>query len=167
MAVPAAPTPPDSTPDTNPATAATPTCGIPLPENEIPATNCHPTAITDLTDAAPDCPALPHVSERQWQAGAGQPTKEETAELFDTAPEPEPQSAHDQIRTRLEQAAALLAADEPDRTVRELLHGLSGWMRRSVRSGIDRMIQARQSERMSIDEALQITLAKLAAGGAP
>jgi len=167
VAVPAAPTPPDSTPDTVPATADNPVFRVPMPENGIPATNCHPTAMTDPTDAAPDCPALPHVSERQWQAGAGQPTEHETEERCAEAPEPEPRSAHDQIRTRLEQAAALLEAGEPDRTVRELLHGLSGWMRRSVRSGIDRMIQARQSGRMSIDDALQIALAKLAAGGAP
>jgi hypothetical protein len=90
-----------------------------------------------------------------------------TEHLADQPAAHDPPPTIDQIRTRLEQAAALLEAGEPDRTVRELLHGLSGWMRRSVRSGIDRMIQARQSGRMSIDEALQITLAKLAAGGAP
>jgi|GEM_PF-5062613 len=160
------PGPEHSPPDAVPATAATPPDGVLMPQNGITAGNCHPTAMPDLTDAAPDCPDLPHVSERQWQAGAGQPTGEETAELFDTAPEPPPRSDHDQVRHRLEQAAALLEAGEPDRTVRAVLTGLSGWMRRSVRSGIDRMIQARQSGRMPIDEALQIALAKLAEGGA-
>jgi hypothetical protein len=46
------------------------------------------------------------------------------------------------------------------------LNGLSGWLKRIVRSGIDRMIQARCSGRMSIDEALRISLDNLQAGGA-
>jgi hypothetical protein len=47
------------------------------------------------------------------------------------------------------------------------MHGLSGWLKRIVRSGIDRMIQAQRSGQMSVDEALRLSLDKLQAGGAP
>jgi hypothetical protein len=40
-------------------------------------------------------------------------------------------------------------------------------LKRIVRSGIDRMIQARHSGQMSIDEALRLSLARLEAGGTP
>jgi hypothetical protein len=47
------------------------------------------------------------------------------------------------------------------------MNGLSGWLKKIVRSGIDRMIQARRSGQMSIDEALRLSLDKLQTGGAP
>jgi hypothetical protein len=72
-----------------------------------------------------------------------------------------------QAQERLEQAAQLLNDGADDATVRTVLHGLSGWLKRIVRSGIDRMIQARHSGQTSVDEALRVSLDKLQAGGAP
>jgi hypothetical protein len=71
------------------------------------------------------------------------------------------------VRLLHDLGTALLTAGEPDTVARSLLNGLTGWLKRIVRSGIDRMIQARHSGQMSIDEALRLSLARLEAGGTP
>jgi hypothetical protein len=150
---------PDAVFDTAPDTDDTTASGITEPESAITDTHCHSTDNTSLSPAELPLTDLPPASERQWQSVQGQPTETPT-------PNPEPLPLIDQARKRLEQAAALLNAGESDSTARSLLNGLSGWLKRIVRSGIDRMIQARCSGRMSIDEALRISLDNLQAGGA-
>jgi hypothetical protein len=146
----------DTTPDTDDSAAS----GITEANSDITDTHCHSTDNTPLSPAELPLTDLPPASERQWQSVQGQPSKTQT-------PNSEPHPLIDQARTRLEQAAALLNAGESDSTARSLLNGLSGWLKKIVRSGIDRMIQARRSGQMSIDEALRLSLDKLQTGGAP
>ncbi|NJK82125.1 MAG: hypothetical protein HC914_20625 [Chloroflexaceae bacterium] len=150
----------DAVGDTVPDTDDTAVSAITEPKREITDIYCHTTDNTALPPAALPLPDLPPASPRQWQSGQGQPTKTQP-------PNSEPHALIDQARTRLEQAAALLNAGESDSTVRSLLNGLSGWLKKIVRSGIDRMIQARHSGQLSIDEALRLSLTKLESGGAP
>jgi adenosyl cobinamide kinase/adenosyl cobinamide phosphate guanylyltransferase len=128
-------------------------------ENANTATPCHPTDMAALAADDPDCHDLPHASKRQWQAVAGQQAEPETGQ--------EEKPGITQAKERLEQAAALLKAGEPDTIAQSLLNGLSGWLKQIVRSSIDRMIHARHSGNMSIDEALRVSLARLEAGGTP
>jgi adenosyl cobinamide kinase/adenosyl cobinamide phosphate guanylyltransferase len=151
---------PDAVCDTAPDTDDTTTSGITEANSDITDTYCHSTDNAPLSPAELPLTDLPPASERQWQSVQGQPTETPT-------PDSEPLPLIDQARNRLEQAAALLNAGESDSTARSLLNGLSGWLKKIVRSGIDRMIQARRSGQMSIDEALRLSLDKLQTGGAP
>jgi adenosyl cobinamide kinase/adenosyl cobinamide phosphate guanylyltransferase len=151
---------PDAVFDTFPDTGDSTVSGTTEANSEMTDTHCHSTDNAPLSPAELPLTDLPPASERQWQSVQGQPTETPT-------PESEPLPLIDQARTRLEQAAALLNAGESDSTVRSLMNGLSGWLKKIVRSGIDRMIQARRSGQMSIDEALRLSLDKLQTGGAP
>jgi hypothetical protein len=146
----------DTTPDTGDTTASVTTEA----NSDMTDTHCHTTDNTPLSPAELPLTDLPPAYTRQWQSVQGQPTETPT-------PDSEPLPLIDQARNRLEQAAALLNAGESDSTARSLLNGLSGWLKKIVRSGIDRMIQARRSGQMSIDEALRLSLDKLQTGGAP
>jgi hypothetical protein len=143
--------------DTNTATQSEMTIRDAEAENTDSDMHCHPTDMAAMAADDTDCPDLPPAYQRQWQTGAGQQAE----------PETEQKPIITQAKERLEQAATLLKAGEPDNVARSLLNGLSGWLKRIVRSGIDRMIQARHSGQMSIDEALRLSLARLEAGGTP
>jgi hypothetical protein len=151
--------PPDAVCDTAPDTDDTEVSGTTEPDSAITDIHCHSTDNAPLSPDELSLTDLPPAYTRQWQSVQGQPTETPT-------PDSEPYPLIDQARNRLEQAAALLNAGESDSTARSLLNGLSGWLKKAVRSGIDRMIQARHRGRISVDEALRLSLEKLQNGGA-
>jgi hypothetical protein len=150
---------PDAVCDTAPDTGDSTASGIIEANSDITDTHCHSTDNAPLSPTELTLTDLPPAYTRQWQSVQGQPSKTPT-------PDSEPLSLIDQARTRLEQAAALLNAGEPDNAARALLNGLPAKVKKAVRSGIDRMIQARHRGRISVDEALRLSLEKLQNGGA-